>query len=186
MGDNKPIVVVGTHADKIIEKKQNPNVVMQELEDTLKKNTELHGCGIKKFIPVSMSTGFGVNDLKSCLVELALKDPQIGVLNVKVPVPLLAMQRHMQYLVQQNSKKDEKTIHYMIWADFEAVCTSKHIQTILLIIVIFDPCVQIPQSQLRNYAQKLHDMGSIVWQDAPIVNQIVCIIVITTSVLLAT
>lgn len=47
LGDkNKPIVVVGTHADKILQRNEDPNSKMQELIEMLKRNPELLSGGL--------------------------------------------------------------------------------------------------------------------------------------------
>lgn len=48
LGDrNKPIVIVGTHADEVLKQKQDPTKKMKKVIDILKNNTEiLHGADI--------------------------------------------------------------------------------------------------------------------------------------------
>lgn len=61
MGDrNKPIVIVGTHADEVLKQKQDPDSKMNDLIELLKKNAELlqGGVGIFFFSPKISNQGF--------------------------------------------------------------------------------------------------------------------------------
>lgn len=129
LGDkNKPVVVVGTHADEIVRNKQDPNAILQNLVDQLKKNPNLRTCDINCFIAVGMSSGFGLQELKSSLVDIALSHPQIGIFSAKVPTAIVALQQHMQFLVQQNRMENSNTAkYYMEWSEFETLCLSKNI-----------------------------------------------------------
>lgn len=92
-----------------------------------------------------MATGLGIQELKICLVDIALTHPQIGVKNIKVSDTLLALQTHLQKLVQQNRVTDtesELNTHYLNWAEFESLCLSFHILKfsvglLLLLLVLF-------------------------------------------------
>lgn len=123
---NKPILIVGTHADKA---QKDPNIIMQSFTSQLNKNPVLAPGGnevIKSFC-VSMATGLGLNDLKSCLVDVALTHPRIGIHKVKATTPLVALQHHVQYLVTSFNRVHDNPIHYMEWEEFVNLCVSKHI-----------------------------------------------------------
>lgn len=134
LGNNdKPIVVVGTHADEVVKTKQDPNNVLQDLINQLSKNPNLVSSDIKAFIAVSMATGVGLTELKSCLVDLALSHPQIGISTVSVSRPIVAIQERVQLLVHQNRwlerEQNSSAKYYMEWSEFEVLCTTKDILT---------------------------------------------------------
>lgn len=125
--NDKPIIIVGTHADAI---SNDPYVVLNGLIAQMKKNPELKAAEIKHFIPVSLASSWGLPELKHALLDIALQHPQIGVLKAKVPAPLVSVQHGLAYLVEQNrisEKKHHKTVHYMTRSEFIHFCQSKDI-----------------------------------------------------------
>lgn len=98
--NDKPIMLVGTHADELIRRKEDPYAKMREVVYLLNlKIKEIHGC-----FPVSLKSGFGVEDFKCGLVSLALTHPQIGILRAKVPITVLLIQKRIQSTLEQNKR----------------------------------------------------------------------------------
>lgn len=120
---NKPMIIIGTHADELLKRKQDPDTRMQEMISELRRNPEIVNGDVEihSFIVVSMASGLGLDDLQKALIDIAKTHPQIGVTKVKVPSTIVALQQHMLFLVQKNEK------HFMEWVEFEALCISKHI-----------------------------------------------------------
>jgi len=131
MGNNdQPILVVGTHADKILSKKEPPQQQMQEVITRLGLVNQQE---IKGFFPVSLSSGLGLEEFKKSLVTLAMTHPQIGIMKAKIPYPLMSMQKYIQSVVHQNKEKgmqnigQEKTTTYIDWKEYTRWCLQRSI-----------------------------------------------------------
>lgn len=81
-----------------------------------------------------MSNGMGLNKLKKKLVDVAFTHPQLSISKVQVPAPLVAMQLQLQFLVKQNSTKNESPRYYLEWTEYENLCASANIHIYYLLI----------------------------------------------------
>lgn len=68
-----------------------------------------------------MSSGLGLKELKSSLMEIALTHPTVSVSKVKVPQKVVALHQIIQNL--------QRTKYYMEWIEFEEFCSSVSIHT---------------------------------------------------------
>lgn len=128
-----------------------------------------------------MQSGLGLSELTSYLTDIALNHSTIGISRVKIPAPLVTMQQIMQISIHQNQVYDKdarpELMQYFIeWSEFSNLCISNRIQftKTFVTLLFFLLCWDIPEEKVRTFAQVLNDMSVILWQDAPLIDKLVC------------
>ncbi len=113
----KPIIIVGTHADKLSKKDR------QELEATMEQlypfpSQKANRSQIEGHFSVSLSDkkGIGLSEIRTKLLTLALSHPKIGVGRISVPRSFVMLQTELQEL--------KKTAPYYYWQKYSEVAES--------------------------------------------------------------
>ncbi len=113
----KPIIVVGTHADKL--SKNDRKTLIAEMEQLYPFPThQTNRTQIYGHFAVSLNGkgGMGQSEIKTKLLELALSHPKIGIGNVSVPRSFVMLQRELQEL--------KATTPYLYWQKYSEIAES--------------------------------------------------------------
>lgn len=156
---SKPIVVVGTHADKVSKEDLERHIAEMKKRYPTPSSWIHTASQIQGHFTISLHPGgiSGLSELKSRLMDIALNHPKIGVRQVRVPKSFITLQIALR-LHKQSSP-------YYWWRDF---------------VTLPIPCEIVEQGDknkmsLPQLVSLLHDVGSVVWHDTPKLQDIVVI-----------
>lgn len=140
-----PVVLVATHMDD-----PNAGTAIPDFKERLKKLKISYRSILKETMFVSNRSGEGHKELKAKLVELASAHK---ILNTPVPECYVLMEK----LVTKEKKENGKPL--LMWAEYRSIAAKN--------AHIYD------DSTLRACSQFLHDVGSIIWFNQPLLSELV-------------
>eukprot|EP00026_Physarum_polycephalum_P000536 Phypoly_transcript_00537.p1 GENE.Phypoly_transcript_00537~~Phypoly_transcript_00537.p1 ORF type:complete len:1451 (+),score=177.67 Phypoly_transcript_00537:50-4354(+) len=139
-GASMPILIVGTHADKLTSAQQEE--VMNKIARLYPVSNKTTGVQGHYAVSLSSKSGHGLQELKEALITIAREHPKLGIGQVQVPSFLMLIKEKLDQL------KSEKK--YLSWSEYKEICQE---------VVI------TPDFPIVEWTLILQELGVLVWNN---------------------